>query len=551
MTKKSIKSALISSVLALVLCFTMLVGTTFAWFTDTASSKSNTIKTGKLDAMLYQYNADGSLVDITTNSDPVFGADILWEPNATQVRYFQVKNAGSLAFKFKVALEVYGITNDLNEVMQYTVIPGANPVSAPVNSWVSGTDIVEGMNVTNLEDVELKENGDTYDFAIAVHMDKDAGNKYMESQIKFNINVIAAQLTKESDSFNDQYDLFASYPGEGKVEITGDSGYIMEIRNDEGYKIGSASVLAASVDPAADEVIINVNKMTEDYKGTFTVASGMEVDSFNVSATGIKANNDTPIKVQLRVLAGLDPNTVKLYHYSDEITQKTYNPNTGYVTFETTSFSPFSIVYNPAGGYVAPDAPEVTPNYPVANVTYESQYVNTAIEWGSMGGFAPDSSIDANPKLEAAFTFACPDLKETDALYKAYANWYCDFFVSLNRDLGENQIFLGGNYGKFGWIGFHNGDVTLSANQEIGLLTSVTTNPWTYADIAKFVKTFTCGVSDVNNVLNGATFTVKLRLINPEKVDTTVEGWWADLSEDAYIDVNVVTYTFGGAYNIQ
>ena len=52
MTKKSTKRALISSVLALVLCFTMLLGTTFAWFTDSATSKGNTIKTGKLDIQL-------------------------------------------------------------------------------------------------------------------------------------------------------------------------------------------------------------------------------------------------------------------------------------------------------------------------------------------------------------------------------------------------------------------------------------------------------------------------------------------------------------------
>ena len=48
-----------------------------------------------------------------------------------------------------------------------------------------------------------------------------------------------------------------------------------------------------------------------------------------------------------------------------------------------------------------------------------------------------------------------------------------------------------------------------------------------------FVGEFTCGVGDVADALEGATFTVKLRLTNPE-------------NEAEYYDVNVVTHTFGG-----
>ena len=72
MTNKSTKRALISSVLALVLCFTMLLGTTFAWFTDSATSKGNLIQTGNLDVELYQYDDAGTLAKITNTSAPSF-----------------------------------------------------------------------------------------------------------------------------------------------------------------------------------------------------------------------------------------------------------------------------------------------------------------------------------------------------------------------------------------------------------------------------------------------------------------------------------------------
>ena len=101
----------------------------------------------------------------------------------------------------------------------------------------------------------------------------------------------------------------------------------------------------------------------------------------------------------------------------------------------------------------------------------------------------------------------------------------------LDEDLGANEIFLGGNYGSFGWVGFHNGDLTLEANTEIGLLESVTTNPWTYLDVVQNVGTFICGVGDVEDALSGATFTVMLRLTNPE-------------NDKEFYNIETIKYTF-------
>ena len=111
--------------------------------------------------------------------------------------------------------------------------------------------------------------------------------------------------------------------------------------------------------------------------------------------------------------------------------------------------------------------------------------------------------------------------------------------VSIDRDLtmnhadGTGDLFLGGNYGSFGWVGFENPDA-FQANEEIELLGSVTQNPWTYYDIATVVNTFVCGVAETHGhegSLEGATFTVKLRLTDP-------------VTGEKY-DVNTITYTFG------
>ena len=520
MTNRTTKRALLSSVMALLLCFTMLLGTTFAWFTDSAVSANNKITAGTLDVDLYKWSDATTKTEITENKEPVFDSSIIWEPGYTSVVYLSIKNNGTLALKYTVAIEVTQVSeHNLAEVMEYAV---TDAQYGEVTSWAGGSEFVNapGMNKTDREDVELLPNEEHF-FALSIHMLEEAGNEYMADSITFDIRVLAGQLTHEEDSFNNQYDAFAGYPGKGTAPALaqGESAREVLVTGDDGYKVGSAVIPADAASGEPFEVKIEKSA----YKTNVTVDTGLETVAYDVSVTGLKENNDVPVKVDIKLLAGLDPTTVKVYHYDTEI-DCTYNPNTGYVTFESATFSPFTVVYDAESEYVAPEVDENT-TVPTAKVEYAEEYVNVTLPWGSYGQWSPTEDLDSN--LEAAFVFTCPE-----NLDPTFENWYCDFYVSLDEDLGANQLFLGGNYGSFGWVGFHNGDLTLDANTEIGLLESVTSNPWTYADVYNYVREFTCGVGDVDDALEGATFTVKLRLTNPE-----------DASE--FYDVNVVTHTFG------
>ena len=96
MSKKTTKKALILSALSLLLCVSMLIGTTFAWFTDSVSSANNIIKSGNLDIELAYW--DGSEWQDVTNVSDILSED-LYEPGYVQVAYLRLKNAGSLALK--------------------------------------------------------------------------------------------------------------------------------------------------------------------------------------------------------------------------------------------------------------------------------------------------------------------------------------------------------------------------------------------------------------------------------------------------------------------
>ncbi len=109
-SKKHTKRALLSSALSLLLCITMLIGTTWAWFTDSVTSAGNIIKSGTLDVEMSW--ADGKEnPDSATWKDASTGAIFdyaLWEPGYVQVRHVKIANVGTLAFKYQIAIKANG-----------------------------------------------------------------------------------------------------------------------------------------------------------------------------------------------------------------------------------------------------------------------------------------------------------------------------------------------------------------------------------------------------------------------------------------------------------
>ena len=220
MTKtKSTKRALLMSALALLMCVSMLIGSTFAWFTDSVTSGNNKIVAGTLDVQLLMNTGNG-YVDISDNNAPIFGegsiaqnnnAETLWEPGKTQVAYLAIKNNGNLALKYTVGLDVQNVSKDLYKVMEYAITPDAQYNS--VTTWVdNGNSVVVGTQSVS-ESVSLGV-GETHYFALSIHMDEAAGNEYQGGEVNFDLTVLATQDTVESDSFNNQYDAGAYFDGQ-------------------------------------------------------------------------------------------------------------------------------------------------------------------------------------------------------------------------------------------------------------------------------------------------------------------------------------------------
>ena len=221
MTKKhSTKKALMTSALSLLLCFSMLIGTTFAWFTDSVTSANNIIKSGSLDVEMYW--ADGTEApDSATWTDASTGAIFnydKWEPGYVEVRHIKIANEGTLALKYQIKIVANGEVSDLADVIDVYYVDPAQQIADRTaltddNKLGTLTDVLA--NLANTANGELPA-GENDTITLALKMQESAGNEYQNKSIgsDFSVILMATQLTAESDSFDDQYDKDAKYTAE-------------------------------------------------------------------------------------------------------------------------------------------------------------------------------------------------------------------------------------------------------------------------------------------------------------------------------------------------
>ena len=208
--RKQTKRALLTSIMALVMCVVMLVGTTFAWFTDTASTNVNKIEAGKLDVQMLDKGGN-DLEGKTLNWVKAEGGknqQVLWEPGCSyDLESFKIKNNGNLKLKYKVLINGLIGNAELLKAIDFTVAV-ANPALTPKD----GTSTVSTVAGLNSFEGTLDAGAETGLITITGKMKTDAGNTYQGKTIDgIAITVYAAQMTGEYDSSVNNYDEDATY----------------------------------------------------------------------------------------------------------------------------------------------------------------------------------------------------------------------------------------------------------------------------------------------------------------------------------------------------
>ena len=352
--RKSTKRALLGSVMAMVLCLAMLVGATFAWFTDTASTGVNKIQAGNLDVVLEMQNADGKWVSAEGKTlDFVKAADakgeaILWEPGCTyELPALRIRNNGNLALKYKVAITGISGSAKLNEAIEWTI-----------------GDVAMGAE-------QHLAAGESSAFTIKGHMWESAGNEYMNESIDgIAITVVATQDTVESDSFDKDYDADAEYPVVAVGDVNTDGDTVLKDK-EEDHTI-QVTVPAGALDEGVQSLKLEVVKSATP--AGVKVASTESSQSYEVTMKDQSGNavstNGTLMTVEMNV--GKNRTALKLYHDGEKMTKDNgtltdaadhyvYDAATGYVTMKVSHFSPFTAVFardywtdHAADGYATP-----------------------------------------------------------------------------------------------------------------------------------------------------------------------------------------------------
>ena len=352
--RKSTKRALLGSVMAMVLCLAMLVGATFAWFTDTASTGVNKIQAGNLDVVLEMQNADGKWVSAEGKTlDFVKAADakgeaILWEPGCTyELPALRIRNNGNLALKYKVAITGINGSAKLNEAIEWTI-----------------GDVAMGTE-------QHLAAGESNAFTIKGHMKESAGNEYMNESIDgIAITVVATQDTVERDSFDKDYDADAEYPVVAVGDVNTDGDTVLKDK-EEDHTI-QVTVPAGALDEGVQSLKLEVVKSATP--AGVQVASTESSQSYGVTMKDQSGNavstNGTLMTVEMNV--GKNRTALKLYHDGEKMTKDNgtltdaadhyvYDAATGYVTMKVSHFSPFTAVFardywtdHAADGYATP-----------------------------------------------------------------------------------------------------------------------------------------------------------------------------------------------------
>ena len=351
--RRATKRALLTSITALVMCVVMLAGTTFAWFTDTASTNVNKIQAGNLDVALEMQKADGTWenaegktlnwVKDTAGS----GQATLWEPGAEyKLPLLKIVNNGNLALKYEItitgAVDADG-RNDLDSMKLLNVLKFKSVVGSTTEENVYGQTIATGTLNTNGEEQIIK---------LSAKMDENAGNGYMNMALSnITVTVKAMQASYEYDSNGKTYDENADMtPDNLDKRISANVTIPVATTGDTVLKnAGGTVVLTAPEDSTnATSLTLKVEPKTAA-ENNFTVNAGQTAQPYEISLVDgsnspVTAENGLAFTVKLYVGKGLDSNHVEVYHNSTVIAA-TYDSD-GYVTFTTDRFSPFTVVFD-------------------------------------------------------------------------------------------------------------------------------------------------------------------------------------------------------------
>lgn len=382
---KNRKAHILRSALTLLLCISMFVGSTFAWFTDSVTTEGNIIQSGTLNLEMYWTDdLDGEWHNVETSEHKTIFDYEKWEPGYTSVRYIKLKNTGNLALNYKLAITPEGTIGKLAEVIQV--------YCAKNDQEIESLDDLENMGSIGLLDTVLN-GGATVDgtllpatqvgafnpsgeviITLAMSMLTTAGNEYQEEDAgKFSVTAIATQASYEKDSYGADYDGSAEYPvilrpNFASTTVNNVNDKVADEVTMTGEQVSATVPAGVALESGVQSLSLQVTPL-EKTTTDITVVDNEILIPIDVHVEGVAEDNTVPIIVELgEVLPKyLNMGNYVLYHVEDGANvamtliddaaaftthnQYKYDPYTGEVTVAMATFSEVALVADTANGW--------------------------------------------------------------------------------------------------------------------------------------------------------------------------------------------------------
>lgn len=377
---KNTKKSLLLSVVSMLLCFSMLLGTSWAWFTDSVSSGSNVIKSGNLDLDV-QYTLDGKTWNDLDGADDLFQKG-LWEPGHTEVVALKITNKGSLALKYEASMNIIkesiGKNKDggsivLSEILTVSTLTFAEAGVDPLFGFnIAERSIEEAFKGENnlaynapvafkagniLQDDNQLLPGEAHYVVVKVDMPEKVGNEANHDgvnipTIEFGVNVLATQYAYESDSFDNQYDKDATFEDLADTNVLASSTKTLSEGADsidfalysKGIRIAKLTVPASAIADTTKPVKVIIDGI--DPSEEAMVDESTQAYAYDIKVTNLKSGLTGDQLVTVVVAAPNALAAMKAYHNGELIEDAVYDEVAGTITFKTASFSPFDFTSN-------------------------------------------------------------------------------------------------------------------------------------------------------------------------------------------------------------
>ena len=347
------KKSLLMSSISLLLCISMFIGSTFAWFTDSASSAGNKIHSGilKLDVELLD-KATGVWNSLKEMKEPIFNYD-KWEPGYMDAKVFKVQNEGNLALRWVAKFYSEYELTILADVIDVYVHPSDSEIGYPTDRNLEDYICVGNLRtfINSIEDTtygNLEPDQESY-LGIALKMREEAGNEYQGLSLggPFDIRIYATQHTSEYDSFGNEYDKGATFDELSNTSIMATASNTLVAGADSvDFDLSHNGLYVAKVIVPASAIADTTQPVTVTFDGIkpskeAIIDENTQAYAFDIKVTNLKDNLAGDQLVTVIVTAPNALPAMKAYHNGTLIENAVYDEVEGTITFKTANFSPY------------------------------------------------------------------------------------------------------------------------------------------------------------------------------------------------------------------